>query len=504
MNSVSSAVREVATRMNEVRLGHGHSGHMMTAHHMDDADEHEHVRGDYGHRGNGEMMPSMRQRMSMRAADMMAAHEGKMNGGYGNAMLMNLGGGVMKRTGHGGELLAFQDKRHGGELLAFQDSLINVGGHPGVPYIPAQPQCLPFAAMHGSGYGGSAVVSAGMGGSAALDMHCLHGSALGGQAAKHNKYCHFCQHVKVRASGMLACCNKDCTRRFCEHCLSKSIGDDVNPLTSSAWVNGQWHCPVCRKLCCCAIGDCDKNHRHCKAYRYRVRRAEQQAVKRAGNAAHGDPNDSSPSDSPRANPKTDAKADANAAEASAAVKAEAGKAEAAIEIDDKQVSGGRGNGAPSATHAYAYPLPQRKDQGPCTSGASTSGASTFGREVPGAAGAVRAKTEKDSDTVPLAPACSPASSGAASGITSSVPSPQSMSMGNSTGLHRRLLAHRDGNGSVGAPVDVNDIQTMADSWLRLLEVLIPTPAFSSHVPAEAYSLGLGMTCVLGCVLGLLT
>jgi len=51
-----------------------------------------------------------------------------------------------------------------------------------------------------------------------------------------------------------------------------------------------------------------------------------------------------------------------------------------------------------------------------------------------------------------------------------------MSMGNSAGLHRRLLAHRDGNGSVGAPVDVNDIQTDADLWLteselRLLEVL---------------------------------
>ena len=33
---------------------------------------------------------------------------------------------------------------------------------------------------------------------------------------------------------------------------------------------------------CVLAGECDKNHRHCKAYRYRVRRAEQQAVKRAG------------------------------------------------------------------------------------------------------------------------------------------------------------------------------------------------------------------------------
>ena len=44
---------------------------------------------------------------------------------------------------------------------------------------------------------------------------------------------------------------------------------------SGAWVSGQWHCPVCRKVCCCALGECLKNHRHCKAYRYRVRRAEQ-------------------------------------------------------------------------------------------------------------------------------------------------------------------------------------------------------------------------------------
>ena len=105
--------------------------------------------------------------------------------------------------------------------------------------------------------------------------------------------------------------------------------------------------------------------------------------------------------------------------------------------------------------------------------------------MPGGAAAVRPKTEKDSDTVPLAPACSPAS-GAASGMASSVPSPQSLSMGNSPGLHRRLLAHRDGNGSVGAPVDVNDVQTMADSWLRLLEVLSPCS------PLCAY----GMPCVL--------
>ena len=73
---------------------------------------------------------------------------------------------------------------------------------------------------------------------------------------------------------MLACGNKDCTRRFCEHCLSKSIGDDVNPATSDAWASGDWSCPVCRNLCCCSGSECNKNHRHCKAYRYRRRRAE--------------------------------------------------------------------------------------------------------------------------------------------------------------------------------------------------------------------------------------
>jgi hypothetical protein len=41
--------------------------------------------------------------------------------------------------------------------------------------------------------------------------------------AKHNKYCHFCQHVKMRASAMLACSNKGCARRFCEHCLVNQV-----------------------------------------------------------------------------------------------------------------------------------------------------------------------------------------------------------------------------------------------------------------------------------------
>jgi hypothetical protein len=134
---------------------------------------------------------------------------------------------------------------------------IYTGGHGGVPYVAAQPPCLPFAAMHSSSYGAGGVGGGGMGrgGSGFDSSSMMHRSSactavpgaqvcrcVGGcrcvctsvcisvckkktlsQATKHNKYCHFCQHVKVRASGMLACCNKDCTRRFCEHCLSKVL-----------------------------------------------------------------------------------------------------------------------------------------------------------------------------------------------------------------------------------------------------------------------------------------
>jgi hypothetical protein len=97
---------------------------------------------------------------------------------------------------------------------------------------------------------------------------------------KHNKYCHFCQHVKVkRATSMLACENTECARRFCEHCLkthfstvTPSDGKGVHEL-----IDGKWSCPICRKVCCCAIQSCENKHRHCKAYRYRQRRAEQAA-----------------------------------------------------------------------------------------------------------------------------------------------------------------------------------------------------------------------------------
>ena len=393
IKSVSSAVREVATRMNEVRLGHAHNGHMMPSkQHMD----HEQMAAEYAQRGGGaEMIAAMRERMSMGgAAQMMRAHDAKMHQGYGGAMMMHLG----------------------------------MGGHRGMPYIAAQPPCLPFGAMHAGGYGTGLVGTAGAGG-----MESRHYSGGGSQAAKHNKYCHFCQHVKVRASGMLACCNKDCTRRFCEHCLSKSIGDDVNPQTSSAWVNGQWHCPVCRKLCCCAIGDCDKNHRHCKAYRYRVRRAEQQAIKRAG----ADPADHDKG--PKAVPAAGGKGI---------------KAEAAVEINDDKAS----SASIAAAIAMAAPHSQANSN-MAAAGAHNAGAAP-GNQRMRAHGANSGHTpDRDSSAALSAP---PAASDAARASASV----QSMTV--SPAMMARMRQRRAGAVDVGA-VDLNDVQTMADSWLRLLE-----------------------------------
>lgn len=109
----------------------------------------------------------------------------------------------------------------------------------------------------------------------AEDEETGEGNDAGGN---HNKYCHFCQHVKVRASSMLACENQECSRRFCEHCLLTHLGEDVDPMSSDAWtmVNGKacWNCPICRSKCCCSVTECTATHRHCKAYRYRRRRAE--------------------------------------------------------------------------------------------------------------------------------------------------------------------------------------------------------------------------------------
>ena len=145
---------------------------------------------------------------------------------------------------------------------------------------------------------------------------------------------------------MLACSNSECSRRFCEHCLLTHLNEDVDPTTSTSWITvsettsrtqshrsrthaharkhtyahcpltherasarararththththtfmhnhvqvggkKQWQCPICRKVCCCSVTTCNANHRHCKAYRYRRRRAEL-ASKRLSNGSN--------------------------------------------------------------------------------------------------------------------------------------------------------------------------------------------------------------------------
>lgn len=98
---------------------------------------------------------------------------------------------------------------------------------------------------------------------------------------EHDKYCHFCQHVKIN---MLACEAAGCTHRYCIYCLSAHLGDDTDPATSAAWTGGTWICPTCRSMCCCSYPDCARSHRHCKAFRYRCRRAD--AASMRATAAH--------------------------------------------------------------------------------------------------------------------------------------------------------------------------------------------------------------------------
>eukprot|EP00960_Hanusia_phi_P067709 766683-Hanusia_phi.AAC.9 len=85
--------------------------------------------------------------------------------------------------------------------------------------------------------------------------------------------------MQVRASSMLACGNQECSRRFCEHCLLTHLNDDVDPMSSDAWsmLDGKVNLRLllaCPKKCCCSVNSCELSHRHCKAYRYRRRRAE--------------------------------------------------------------------------------------------------------------------------------------------------------------------------------------------------------------------------------------
>jgi len=89
---------------------------------------------------------------------------------------------------------------------------------------------------------------------------------------------------------MLACENQECCRRFCEHCLLTHLNENVDPMSSDAWtlVDGKpfWNCPICRKKCCCSVPQCTENHRHCKAYRYRRRRAELATKRQSAAASH--------------------------------------------------------------------------------------------------------------------------------------------------------------------------------------------------------------------------
>ena len=72
------------------------------------------------------------------------------------------------------------------------------------------------------------------------------------------RYCHFCQHVKIRSSSMLGCQNQSCMRRFCRHCLLTHLGEEdvtvPNTLERDDYrvLNGQtWKC----SYGCARIGD---------------------------------------------------------------------------------------------------------------------------------------------------------------------------------------------------------------------------------------------------------
>jgi hypothetical protein len=105
-----------------------------------------------------------------------------------------------------------------GMLMNFRDRRLQ--DHAGVHFIAAQPPCLPFSGMRASSYGGGGggggVTGGGMDGGggygrnsmlhdavpqAASSSNSLLRDAVP-QASKHNKYCHFCQHVKVRVCSM--------------------------------------------------------------------------------------------------------------------------------------------------------------------------------------------------------------------------------------------------------------------------------------------------------------
>ena len=72
---------------------------------------------------------------------------------------------------------------------------------------------------------------------------------------------------------MMACEADDCTHRFCTYCLAVHLGIDTETASSSSFKSTPCHCPTCSSKCCCSQPECTKAHRHCKAHRYRCRRA---------------------------------------------------------------------------------------------------------------------------------------------------------------------------------------------------------------------------------------
>jgi len=95
----------------------------------------------------------------------------------------------------------------------------------------------------------------------------------------HNKYCHFCQHEKVKhTTSMYACSIPECQRRYCEYCLRVHL-QDLDSVKAAGAKGAEWKCPHCRRTCCCSKSFCELQHRHCKAFRYRLLRAQQAGLR---------------------------------------------------------------------------------------------------------------------------------------------------------------------------------------------------------------------------------
>eukprot|EP00475_Leptophrys_vorax_P003677 TRINITY_DN12156_c0_g1_i1.p1 TRINITY_DN12156_c0_g1~~TRINITY_DN12156_c0_g1_i1.p1 ORF type:complete len:722 (-),score=157.48 TRINITY_DN12156_c0_g1_i1:402-2489(-) len=76
-------------------------------------------------------------------------------------------------------------------------------------------------------------------------------SASGGSAGSS---CHQCKSRR-NVNDLIFCTNvvldkknKSCRKKYCEHCLKKFYHEDAKDIPD----RGNWSCPSCRKLCCCA------------------------------------------------------------------------------------------------------------------------------------------------------------------------------------------------------------------------------------------------------------